>query len=132
MRVHLSFATTDLPKSVAFYGALLGSAPAKSLPDYALFLTDEPALELALDASDAVEPALDAHYGVAVASTDDVDRAIERLTAAALPIDVERDATCCYARQTKVWATDPEGRRWEIYTVHEETAERNDAANACC
>jgi len=44
-----------------------------------------------------------------------------------LPIcnDVEREETCCYANQTKVWASDPEGRRWETYFVHEDTEERD-------
>jgi hypothetical protein len=34
--------------------------------------------------------------------------------------------------QTKVWATDPDGRRWEVYTVHEETVERDGSQESCC
>jgi catechol 2,3-dioxygenase-like lactoylglutathione lyase family enzyme len=102
MKTHLNFATADLQKSVAFYSTLLQTAPAKHLADYAL------------------------------SSTDEVDRAIERLQAAGLQTRVEREETCCYANQTKVWAQDPDGRRWEVYTVHEETSARDDENTSCC
>jgi hypothetical protein len=47
-------------------------------------------------------------------------------------VDVEREETCCYAVQTKVWATDPEGRRWETYFVHAESEARDDEDTTCC
>lgn len=128
MKTHLNLATRDLEKSVAFYGTLLDAVPAKKYDDYALFLTDRPALELALDARDAVSIGESAHYGVAVDSAQVVDDAIARLNAAGVAIDIERDETCCYAKQTKVWASDPDGRRWEIYTVLEEL----DRTSGCC
>lgn len=130
MKTHLNLATTDLEKSVAFYSTLLNAKPAKLLSDYALFVTDEPGLELALDLREAVAPPHDAHFGVYVESAHDVERAIERLQAKGMATWVERQDTCCYANQTKVWASDPEGRRWEIYTVHEDTKERD--ASSCC
>lgn len=133
MKTHLNFATTDLEKSVAFYSTLLGAKPAKTLDDYALFITEQPGLELALDLSDeTVTPAHDAHYGIFVENAGEVEHAIKRLQAAGLASSIEREETCCYANQTKVWAKDPEGRRWEVYTVHEETEERIDADAACC
>ena len=132
MKTHLNLATTDLAKSVSFYSVLLNAEPARVLSDYALFITDEPGLELALDLSDSVMPTTDAHYGVYVESVDDVERAIERLEANGLAQSIEREDTCCYANQTKVWASDPEGRRWEIYTVHEDTRERDNDETVCC
>ncbi|MBX3329683.1 MAG: hypothetical protein KF722_04720 [Nitrospira sp.] len=27
---------------------------------------------------------------------------------------------CCFARQDKLWFTDPDGNAWEIFTVHEQ------------
>jgi uncharacterized glyoxalase superfamily protein PhnB len=101
------------------------------LSDYALFITDEPGLELALDLRESATPSRDAHFGIYVDSADDVERAIVRLEAHGLADSVEREDTCCYANQTKVWASDPEGRRWEIYTVHEDTEER-DGERSCC
>ena len=132
MKTHLNFATQDLDKSVAFYSALLDAKPVKKLADYALFITDEPGLELALDLSPKVEAGANVHYGVYVESPSDVETAIERLETAGLVSSIEREEVCCYANQTKVWATDPEGRRWEVYTVHEDTEERDDADTTCC
>ena len=45
-----------------------------------------------------------------------------RLTGGGLaPVD-ERDTTCCYARQDKFWVQGaPDGERWEIYTVLEDS-----------
>jgi predicted enzyme related to lactoylglutathione lyase len=129
MKTHLNLATTDLDKSVAFYSVLLDAKPAKVLSDYALFITDEPGLELALDLRASVAPASDAHFGIYVEAVEDVERAIQRLQASGLAESIEREDTCCYANQTKVWASDPEGRHWEIYTVHEDTEERD---NECC
>ncbi len=126
MKTHLNLATTDLDKSVAFYSTLLDARPAKVLGDYALFITEQPGLELALDLREAVSPTLDAHYGINVETANDVERAIDRLKRAGVASSIEREETCCYANQTKVWASDPEGRRWEVYTVHEETE------GSCC
>jgi catechol 2,3-dioxygenase-like lactoylglutathione lyase family enzyme len=132
MRTHLNFRTTDLAKSAAFYSVLLDAQPVKLLSDYALFVTDQPALELALDSSERVSMAEDAHYGVCVDDVEGVERAIARLEHANLMSSIERGETCCYANQTKVWVVDPDGRRWEVYTVHKETRERCGALESCC
>jgi hypothetical protein len=42
------------------------------------------------------------------------------LKAANLADSVEDEATCCYATQNKVWATDPQGMRWEYYRIVED------------
>jgi predicted enzyme related to lactoylglutathione lyase len=132
MKTHLNLATTDLEKSVSFYATLLNAKPTKTLPDYALFITDEPALELALDLRESVSPTLDAHFGIYVERAQDVETAIARLESVGLADSIEREDTCCYANQTKVWATDPEGRRWEVYTVHGDTEERDNEETQCC
>ena len=130
MKTHLNLATANLENSVAFYSTLLNATPRKALADYALFVTDEPGLELALDAASEVRPAQGVHFGIYVDSAEEVERAIERLQARNFPTSVEREETCCYANQTKVWATDPDGRHWEVYTVHEETKARD--GDSCC
>jgi catechol 2,3-dioxygenase-like lactoylglutathione lyase family enzyme len=132
MKTHLNLATTDLAKSVAFYSTLLNVRPAKTLADYALFITECPGLELALDLRAHVQAADDVHYGIFVETAGEVDGAIQRLSAAGLAGTIEREDTCCYANQTKVWATDPEGRRWEVYTVHEDTEARDTPETTCC
>lgn len=132
MKTHLSLPVSDLSKSVEFYKVLLDAEPAKNYGDYALFITEDPGIELALEVNAKSISPHEAHYGLAVDSVDTVDAALARLEAAGLPVDVERDETCCYAKQTKVWATDPDGRRWETYYVIEETAERADENMTCC
>ena len=132
MKTHLNLRASDLEKSVAFYELLLDSKAAKHYADYALFLTDEPGLELALDRDPAMQLGESAHYGIVVESAREVDAAIARLQGAGLALDIETEETCCYAKQTKAWATDPDGRRWEVYTVLEETEERDNADTTCC
>jgi len=132
MKTHLNLATSDLAGSVAFYSTLLDVQPEKNLSDYALFIVENPALELALDLRESVQPTTDSHFGIYVEDAASVERAIERLTTAGLASSIEREETCCYANQTKVWAIDPEGRRWEVYTVHGETEGRDDADTTCC
>lgn len=132
MKTHLNLATTDLAKSVSFYSTLFDTTPTKIHSDYALFITDEPGLELALDLRDTVSPTQDAHYGIYVETAQGVEAAIERLASAGLASSIEREDTCCYANQTKVWAIDPDGRRWEVYTVHADTEERDGDGHGCC
>jgi len=132
MKVHLNLATRDLEASVAFYRTLLLSEPAKHHADYALFLTEQPGLELALDLDPETNVREGAHYGVVVESPEAVDTAIARFRAGGYAVDVETDETCCYAVQNKVWATDPDGRRWETYFVLAETAERDTEGTTCC
>jgi catechol 2,3-dioxygenase-like lactoylglutathione lyase family enzyme len=132
MKMHLNLATRDLDASVAFYSTLLGAKPAKTLPDYALFITEQPGLELALDVDPSAVAGHGQHFGIVVESSDAVDAQIARLEAAGYSTDIEREETCCYANQTKVWASDPEGRRWETYVVHADTEARDDEETACC
>ena len=132
MKMHLNLGTRDLDASVAFYSTLLDAKPFKRFADYALFVTDEPGLELALDRDPGAQAGRAQHYGLVVESTDAVDAQIARLGAAGHAVDVEREETCCYAVQTKVWARDPDGRRWETYVVHEESAARDDEDTSCC
>jgi catechol 2,3-dioxygenase-like lactoylglutathione lyase family enzyme len=132
MKMHLNLATRDVDASVAFYSTLLGATPVKTLHDYALFVTEDPGLELALDLDGEAVAGAGQHFGIVVDSSEAVEAQIERLQTAGYAIDVEREETCCYASQTKVWASDPDGRRWETYFVHEDTDVRDDAVATCC
>ena len=132
MKMHLNLATADLTASVDFYGTLLGATPAKRYDDYALFLTEDPGLELALDADPTTNVMGGDHYGLVVERSEDVDAAIARLQAAGYALDIEKDETCCYAIQNKVWATDPDGRRWETYFVIADVDERDDSCSPVC
>jgi len=66
--------------------------------------------------------------------TEQVEAAGIRLRQGGLVTLDERDSSCCYARQDKVWVADPAGNRWEVYTVLGDIEEddHHDAAAACC
>jgi predicted enzyme related to lactoylglutathione lyase len=116
MRVQLALNVHDLEQAVAYYSKLFGATPAKRRPGYANFAIDRPPLKLVLlEVPDAPERLN--HLGVEVFEQADVDEAIARLQAAGIAGEIEVDRTCCYARQDKVWSSDPQGARWEFYRV---------------
>jgi hypothetical protein len=110
---------------------LLDAEPKRELPDYALFVTEKPAPELALDLAQSVSITTDAHYGICMESPADLNHAVNRLQSAGIAMSIEREQICCYASQSKVGTVDPTGRRWEVYAVHAEADERG-AADAAC
>ncbi len=120
-RVQLAINVDNLTESVAFYSKLFGTAPAKLKPGYANFAIAEPPLKLILMENPGEGGSLN-HLGVEVADTDTVDAEQTRLAEAGLASIDERDATCCYAKQDKFWVSGaPNGERWEIYAVKEDS-----------
>jgi catechol 2,3-dioxygenase-like lactoylglutathione lyase family enzyme len=118
-RVQLSINVSDFDAAVAFYSRLFGVAPAKLRPGYANFALEDPPLKLVLNSPGNGPGGTINHLGVEVCSTEEVTHAEVRLAAGGLPTEAERGAVCCYARQDKVWAHDPDGVAWEYYTVLE-------------
>jgi catechol 2,3-dioxygenase-like lactoylglutathione lyase family enzyme len=115
-KFHASFNVSDLPRSIAFYRALLGVEPAKVRADYAKFDLAEPALNLTMQV--APRTGVNAsHFGVQVASTADVLEAKQRFERAGLATFTEEQVACCYAVQDKVWVEDPDGNAWEVFVV---------------
>jgi catechol 2,3-dioxygenase-like lactoylglutathione lyase family enzyme len=123
MKMHLNLSTRDLDASVAFYATLLDRKPAKKFDDYALFISENPGLELALDVDRSGTVAHGEHFGIVVESVEAVETQATRLRDAGFAVDMEHEETCCYAVQTKAWVSDPDGRRWETYVVHAESDE---------
>jgi catechol 2,3-dioxygenase-like lactoylglutathione lyase family enzyme len=120
-RVQLALNVDDLDEAVSFYAKLFGAEPAKLRPGYANFAIAEPPLKLILLENPGQGGSLN-HLGVEVPDTAAVDVAHARLAEAGLaPVD-ERDTICCYARQDKFWVQGaPNGERWEIYAVLEDS-----------
>jgi len=120
-RVQLALNVNDIDEAVSFYAKLFGTQPAKRKPGYANFAIAEPPLKLVLLENPGQGGSLN-HLGVEVSDTEAVDAQHARLAAAGLaPVD-EQDTTCCYARQDKFWVQGaPNGERWEIYTVLEDS-----------
>ncbi|MGD1911760.1 MAG: glyoxalase/bleomycin resistance/dioxygenase family protein, partial [Rivularia sp. (in: cyanobacteria)] len=46
-----------------------------------------------------------------------VEAAIKRFNEAELDLFTEKNTDCCYALQDKVWVTDPDGNKWEVFVV---------------
>ena len=120
-RIQLALNVDDLETSVAFYTRLFGVGPAKTRPGYANFAVVEPPLKLVLLENPGEGGTLN-HLGVEVGSTEQVDEVQRRLTGEGLDSTDERGSTCCYARQDKFWVDEtPDGERWEVYTVLEDS-----------
>jgi len=121
-RVQLALNVNDLTESIDFYTKLFGTEPAKVRPGYANFAIAEPPLKLVLLENPGHGGSLN-HLGVEVPDTGAVEAEQTRLAEAGLAAIDERDTTCCYARQDKFWITGaPNGERWEIYTVLQDSA----------
>ncbi|MTV26585.1 glyoxalase/bleomycin resistance/dioxygenase family protein [Nitriliruptoraceae bacterium ZYF776] len=114
-RIQLALDVTDLDAAIAFYGALFGAEPAKVRPGYANFAIADPPLKLVL--IEGERGGTVNHLGVEVPDTDVVASAGARLGEAGVELDERSAEACCYATQDKVWVADPDGARWEVYTV---------------
>ncbi len=117
VRFHLSLNVSDLEKSVRFFRTLFGADPAKLRPDYAKFEPDEPPLVLSLEpAKEVARGGALNHLGFRMPDAKSLVAMQERLERAGLRTKREEGVECCYARQTKFWAHDPDGNLWEVYT----------------
>jgi len=131
--VHVSLKVLDLSRAIAFYRGFLGE-PKKRRQDYAKFVGENPEIHLALRpglAANAKEGSL-SHLGIRVDSVDEVRRWRTDLKARGIVSDEEKREACCYALQDKFWLTDPDGNRWEVYTVLEDLEDSSREAQAAC
>jgi catechol 2,3-dioxygenase-like lactoylglutathione lyase family enzyme len=120
IKFHASLNVSDLQRSVAFYTALFGVGPAKLYPDYAKFEIEEPALVLSLKPKRACAGGPLNHLGLRLVTVGQLRAVQERLQAVGARIGEQDDVQCCYARQTKLWVTDPDQTLWEVYVLHED------------
>jgi catechol 2,3-dioxygenase-like lactoylglutathione lyase family enzyme len=134
-RVQLALNVEDIDEAVAFYSKLFGAEPAKRHDGYANFAVTNPPLKLVLLENPGHGGTLN-HLGVEVADTNEVDAEQTRLADIGLASVDERGTTCCYAKQDKFWVEGtPNGERWEIYTVLEDSAtffSDDREASSCC
>jgi catechol 2,3-dioxygenase-like lactoylglutathione lyase family enzyme len=134
-RIHMGLAVQSLERALAFYRTLFGQEPTKTRPGYAKFEVAEPPVNLALNEVGGTTGPNNpvAHFGIQVKSSAAVRQVADRLKDAGLAIQVEESVTCCYAVQDKVWATDPDGNKWEVYVVFDnDGAHHHSAPSTCC
>ena len=121
MRPHISLDVRNVPASVKFYEKAFGVSPQKQTGDYAKFDLTAPALNLSLVSSTGEISRVN-HLGVEVESTAEMTAWKQRLQEQGVLEKVEEDIACCFARQDKLWFSDPDGNAWEVFTVHEQLA----------
>src|SRR3954447_7742949 len=102
IKPHLSLNISNIDASVSFYEKVFGVAASKRRPGYAKFDLATPSLNLTMQ--EAPRTGVNAsHFGVQVASSEDVGAAWTRFKAAGLKTLTESNTECCYALQDKVW-----------------------------
>jgi catechol 2,3-dioxygenase-like lactoylglutathione lyase family enzyme len=117
LKVHLALNVRGLEESVKFYRAMFGTDPVKWKPGYAKFDIPEPSLNLTLNEGEVINRGALNHLGIEVQDTAQVLAAKKQLADAGLVTVDEMNVDCCFALQDKVWITDPDGNRWEIFTI---------------
>jgi catechol 2,3-dioxygenase-like lactoylglutathione lyase family enzyme len=131
LKPHVSLNVSNIAASVAFYEKAFGVSASKRRPGYAKFDLQSPSLNLTMQ--EAARTGINAsHFGVQVASTEDVLEAKRRFEAVGLSTFSEENTACCYAFQDKVWIEDPDGNSWEVFVVKGDAPVMKAAESACC
>jgi len=92
-----------------------GFEPHKVREGYANFDLESPALKLALNESKVCCQGVLNHLGILVETAEEVEAMKTRLEPLSMVDSTETEEVCCHARQTKLWAKDPDGK--EINTI---------------
>lgn len=141
IKAHVSLNVRDVDASVAFYQSLFGLAPVKhyhhqttvhsvlvedtgqdnraTRSGYAKFDLELPPLNLVLNQVPHTKGDALSHLGIQVSRTEDVEAIRERFVAQGWLPTGERQVSCCYAKQDKIWVADPDGNEWEFFVVLE-------------
>jgi catechol 2,3-dioxygenase-like lactoylglutathione lyase family enzyme len=133
IKPHVSLNVSNVDASVAFYEKVFGMPATKRRPGYAKFDLVSPSLNLTMQ--EAPRTGVNAsHFGMQVASSEDVAGAWTRFKEAGLKTLTEDDTECCYALQDKVWVEDPDGNSWEVFVVKGDVAvtETPMTKGGCC
>lgn len=133
-KTHVSLNVADVQKSTDWYRGFFGTEPHKVREGYANFDIVNPGLKLALNQSKPCCQGTLSHLGVLVDSAEEVETIKTRLEGLGMVDSVETEEICCHARQTKLWAKDPDGNMWEVYTIVDDMLEDESASitSSCC
>ena len=134
LKAHLALNVRNVEKSIEFYERLLDLKPSKVRTGYAKFDVSNPPLNLTLNQVQFGERGALSHLGIQVSSTEDVLSVRQRWADAGLTTREEMQTNCCYAKQDKVWVSDPDGNEWEVFVVLEDNLPEHSSsgAPACC
>lgn len=132
MKTHISLNVSDVMQSVEFYSKMLGISPFKQKNDYAKFDVANPPLNLTMNQTNFERGGSLSHFGLQVETSEEVSKMSERWRKNGLLTLEEMQTDCCYALQDKTWISDPDGNRWEVFVVLENTENKEISASACC
>jgi catechol 2,3-dioxygenase-like lactoylglutathione lyase family enzyme len=107
LKPHISLNVADVDASVAFYARVFGVETRKRRPGHASFDVNEPSLFLVVDEKPRTGVNAD-HFGVLLASVDDLDEAALRL---------ERAGIACRRDGLSIWLRDPDGNAWQFFVL---------------
>lgn len=114
---HIGLSIADVDRAVAFYKVIFNSEPFKHYPDYAEFVSDDPAMVLALTSWNKTPGGPINHMGLRFTSLARLEALHARLEDAGLAPTNQGSVNCCYAKGTKVWAVDPDHNLLELYVL---------------
>ena len=136
-RMHVSLYVSDIQKSVTFYTTFFGQEPTKVKVNYAKYVLENPSLIISfVENKERVQQNF-GHLGFQVESIEELNKRLAEAKLYNLVAKEEVGTNCCYAKQDKFWANDPDGVQWEVYYFHADAA-FNDPhyemteASACC
>ena len=130
MKTHLSINVSNVGESIEFYRKMFGTEPVKVKPDYAKFDVANPPLNFTMNQVPFKEGGSLSHLGLQVESTEEVLAIGKRWQESGLVTLDEMKTDCCYALQDKTWVQDPDGNRWEVFTVLANAGETS--GTTCC
>jgi catechol 2,3-dioxygenase-like lactoylglutathione lyase family enzyme len=132
MKTHISLNVGNVTESVEFYKKMFGIEPLKLKSDYAKFDVTNPPLNLTMNQISVEKGGSLSHLGLQVGTTEEVIEMTKRWNESGLRTLEEMQTDCCYAMQGKTWVSDPDGNKWEVFVVLENTEDKDIAASACC
>lgn len=120
MRIHVSIDVDNVTQSVEFYSKLFGVKPQKQTQSYAKFDLEVPPFNFSMQSNKGKQLSKVNHFGIEVNSTEQIEDWQKRLEELGVSTQPETNTNCCYARQDKIWVSDPDYNSWEIFFVHEQ------------
>ncbi len=136
-RFHVHIAVNNLSESIGFYTAMFAAEPTVTKPDYAKWMLDDPRINFAISQRGA-KTGLD-HLGIQTESDAELEELNHRLAGAALPVEEQKNTSCCYVQSDKYWTVDPQGIAWEAFhslatipTFGDDTPVPVSTESACC
>lgn len=131
MRAHVSLNVSDVEQSIEFYKKVFNADPQKKTSTYAKFDLQHPSLNFSMQSGIGKVSRVN-HFGIEVDSAEEISKWQRQLEERGILGKPEMNTDCCYARQDKIWLTDPDGNSWEIFYVYEQLPVVEENSKGCC